>query len=68
MNITFITKAAAVTPGGISNSGLKFRKRDDGDGRVDVFGGGCGVKKIVTIDTTVTGSCPQTAGAKPRPP
>ena len=39
--------------------------RDDGDGRVDVFEGRCGVENIVTIDTAVTGSCSQIAGQSP---
>ena len=32
-------------------------KRDDGDGRDDVFGSGVGIKKTVTIVTTDTGQC-----------
>ena len=37
------------------SSSLLFRlRRDDGDGRDDVFGSGGGVKNTVTIDTTVT--------------
>ena len=31
--------------------------RDDGDGRDDVFGGGAGIKKTVTIVTTDMGQC-----------
>jgi len=38
-----------------------FRRRDDGDGRVDIFGSGGGIKNTVTIVTTDT-----EAGAKSR--
>lgn len=49
-------------PEGISNLRC-LQKRDDGDGRVDDYGIGGGVKNIVTIVTTVTGSGEQVNGA-----
>ena len=35
-------------------SSVSNPRRDDGDGRDDIFGGTPGVKNIVTIDTIVT--------------
>lgn len=49
-------KAAEPTQGDLSDSCLFPLRRDDGDGRDDVSGSGSGVKNIVTIDTTVTGT------------
>jgi len=42
------------TPEEILSLRFKFRKRDDGDGRVDVFDSGGGVQNTVTIVTTDT--------------
>ena len=43
-----------LTPAGSSLSSASNPRRDDGDGRDDIFGGTPGVKNIVTIDTIVT--------------
>ena len=42
------------TPEGSFLSSASNPRRDDGDGRDDIFGGTPGVKNIVTIDTIVT--------------
>ena len=42
------------TPAGSFLSSASNPRRDDGDGRDDIFGGTPGVKNIVTIDTIVT--------------
>jgi len=42
-------------PGGVSHW-RSLQKRDDGDGRDDLFDSGGGVKNIVTIVTTDTGA------------
>ena len=43
-----------LTPAGSSLSSASNPRRDDGDGRDDIYGGTPGVKNIVTIDTIVT--------------
>ena len=43
-----------LTPGGSFLSVAFNPRRDDGDGRDDIYGGTPGVKNIVTIDTIVT--------------
>ena len=43
-----------LTPGGSFLSVASNPRRDDGDGRDDIYGGTPGVKNIVTIDTIVT--------------
>ena len=48
------TKMPVLTPGGSFLSVASNPRRDDGDGRDDIYGGTPGVKNIVTIDAIVT--------------
>ena len=48
------TRMPVLTPEESFLSSAPAPRRDDGDGRDDIFGGTPGVKNIVTIDTIVT--------------
>ena len=60
-NMVSVLSQADPILAGQSNSPSMQQRRDDYDGRDGIFGGGGGMKNIVTIDTTVT-----EAGAKSR--
>ena len=55
-NIQFAMKIAVTIMGDLLNYRLSQIQRDDGDGRVGVYGSGSGVKNTVTIVTTDTWS------------
>ena len=48
------TRMPVPTLDGLFLSSVSNPRRDDGDGRDDIYGGTPGVKNIVTIDTIVT--------------
>ena len=62
MSTASAMRTIVITPGGVSRSHW-FQKRDDGDGRDGLFGSDVGVKIIVTIVTTDTGSGEKVNGA-----
>ena len=62
MSTASAMRTIVITPGGVSRSHW-FQKRDDGDGRDGLFDSGDGVKNIVTIVTTDTGSGGKVNGA-----